>query len=66
MIARVCHRCHEYVTVTENYLGQLRVKAFEQEHPSHPLGNVDVRDLAGYINVSKKFEKQTIEPEESE
>ena len=52
--------------VTESYLGQLRVNSFEQEHPSHPLGNVDTRDLAGYTNVSKKFEKRMIKPEESE
>ena len=63
MIARICHRCHEYVTVTENYSGQLRVKSFQRDHASHPLGTANARDLAEYTNVNSKYDKIANEPE---
>ena len=56
MITKICHKCKEYITIGDSYSAQRRLKAFDNDHKTHPLNTENVVDLPGYTNVNKKYD----------
>jgi len=53
--ARVCHKCREYVETGETFETQRVIRAFEQDHKGHPVGNADLDEVESYLNVTDTY-----------
>src|SRR5271157_4470067 len=53
--ARVCHKCREYVETGETFEVQRVIRAFEQDHKGHPVGNADLDEVESYLNVTDTY-----------
>ena len=57
-IVKACHICKEYIIIVETFRAQMREKEFEKAHKGHPVGTVNLSEVAAYNNVNHRFDKQ--------
>ena len=54
-LAKVCFECKEYVVIHDNFMSQMRERAFEKDHHHHPLAIMDVAEVTKYHNANSRY-----------